>query len=91
MTLPVDYGDVEWLLERVSSFHKEYQHIEREYLELRTLLRDAESASRVTPEDEDARVKVFYLKRRLEDLEERHPWIASGKPPEVAFWLTPSG
>lgn len=91
MTVLIDYSDVEWLLERVSSFHKEHGHIEREHLELRTLLRDAEAALRVTPEDEDARVKVYYLRRRLEELEDRHPWIVSGKPPEVAYWAPPSG
>jgi hypothetical protein len=91
MTVPTDYGDVDWLLERLSQFHKEHQHVEREYLELRILLRDAEAALRAAPEDEGARVRVYYLKRRLEDLEERHPWIASGKPPEIAFWVPLSG
>jgi hypothetical protein len=91
MTIPVDYGDVEWLLERLSKFHREHQHVEREYLELRILLRDAEAALRAEPEDGNTRVRVYYLKRRLEDLEERHPWIASGKPPEIAFWLPLSG
>jgi hypothetical protein len=91
MTIPVDYGDVEWLLERHSRFHREYQHVEREYLELRILLRDAETALRAEPEDEERRVRVYYLKKRLEQLEERHPWIALGTPPEIAFWATPSG
>jgi hypothetical protein len=91
MTLPTDYGDEDWLLERLSKFHREYQHVEREYLELRILLRDAETALRAEPEDEDMRVRVYYLKRRLEELERRHPWIASGTPPEIAFWVPPSG
>jgi hypothetical protein len=91
MTVPVDYGDVDWLLERLSSFHQEYQHVEREYLELRTLLRDAEADLRAQPEDGDRRLKVYYLKRRLDELEGRYPWIASGKPPEIAFWVPPSG
>jgi hypothetical protein len=91
MTIPVDYGDVDWLLERLSKFHREYQHVEREYLELRTLLRDAEAALRAEPEDESMRVRVAYFKRRLEDLEARHPWIASGRPPEIAYWVPLSG
>ena len=91
MTVPIDYGDVDWVLERLCDFHKEYQHVEGEYLELRILLRDAETALRAEPEDGDMRVKVYYLKRRLEDLERRHPWIASGTPPEIAFWVPPSG
>ena len=91
MTIPIDYGDVDWVLERLSKFHKEHQHVEREYLELRILLRDAETALRAEPEDENMRVRVYYLKRRLEELERRHPWIASGTPPEIAFWVPPSG
>jgi hypothetical protein len=91
MTLPVDYGDADWLLERISTFHKEYRHVEKEYLELRTLLRDAEAALRSQPEDEDSRVRIFYLERRLEDLEAKYPWIASGKPPEIAFWAPMPG
>jgi hypothetical protein len=91
MTVPVDYGDVDWLLERHRQFHKEYQHVEREYLEIRTLLRDAELALRSAPEDEDLRLRVYYLKRRLDVLEEKYPWLASGRPPEVALWATPAG
>ena len=91
MTIPIDYGDVDWLLERLYDFHKEYQHVEREYLELRILLRDAEAALRAEPDDGDMRVRVYYLKRRLEVLEGKYPWIASGKPPEIAFWVPMSG
>lgn len=91
MVEPVDYGDVEWLLERLSTFHKEYHHIETEYLELRTHLRDAEALLRASPEDETLRVTVYYLTRRLEELEEKYPWIASGKAPEIAFWAPPGG
>jgi hypothetical protein len=91
MTISIDYGDVDWLLERLRQFRMEYQHIEREYLELRTLLRDAEAAFRADPENPDWPVKIRYLKKRLEVIETRHPWIASGKPPEVALWAPPGG
>jgi hypothetical protein len=91
MTLPIEYGDEDWLLERLSKFHREYQHVEREYLELRILLRDAETALKAEPEDGDMRVRVYYLKKRLEELERRHPWITSGTPPEIAFWVPPAG
>ncbi len=88
--IPIDYGDVDWQLERLSSFHKEYQHVEREYLELRTLLRDAEGTLRAAPDDETARIRVYYLKKRMEVLEARYPWITAGKPPEIV-WLPVSG
>jgi hypothetical protein len=91
MTIPVDYEDVDWQLQRLYDFHKDYQHVEREYLELRILLRDAEAALRAEPDDQNMRVKMYYLKGRLENIEVRHPWIISGKPPEIAFWVSPSG
>ncbi len=87
----IDYGDPDWLLERIHKFRKEVQHVEREYLELRVLLRDAETALRADAEDGDMRVRVHYLKGRLKDLERRHPWLVSGKPPEIAFWALPAG
>jgi hypothetical protein len=37
------------------------------------------------------RVRVHYLKRRMEELEQRHPWLVSGKAPEIAFWAPPAG
>lgn len=91
MTVPIDYGDVEWQMERLSSFHREYRHVEREYLELRTLLRDAEAALRADPENETLRMRVFYVSRRLSETEERCPWIASGSAPEIALWTPMCG
>jgi hypothetical protein len=37
------------------------------------------------------RVRVHYLKGRLEELEKRHSWLVSGKAPEIAFWAPPAG
>jgi hypothetical protein len=37
------------------------------------------------------RVRVHYLKGRMEDLEKRHPWLVSRKAPEIAFWAPPAG
>jgi hypothetical protein len=91
MTIPADYGDVDWLLDRVSNFHRESRHVEREYLELRTLLRDAQAVARTDPTNSEVQLRMHYLKRRLEVLEEKHPWLLAGKPPEIAFWMPPSG
>jgi hypothetical protein len=90
-TSPPDIRDPDWLLRRIHKFRKEVQHVEREYLELRTLLRDAEAALRSDPEDEEMRIRVHYLKGRIEDLEKRHAWLVSGKAPEIAFWAPPAG
>jgi hypothetical protein len=91
VTVPTDYSDPDWLLQRPHKFRQEVQHEEREYLELRTLLRDAEAALRADPEDCDMPVRVHHYKKRLEDLERRHPWLVSGKAPEIAFWPPPAG
>ena len=86
-----DHGDVEAELESIYKFRKEVQHVEREYLELRILLRDAEAALRADPDDGNMRVRVHHYKRRLEDFENRFPWLISGKAPEIAFWAPPAG
>ena len=91
MTFSKDYGDVDWLLERIHKFRKEFQHVEREYLELRVLLRDTEAALRADPEDGDMRIRVHHFEGRLKDLEKRYPWLISGKAPEIAFWALPAG
>jgi hypothetical protein len=91
MTIRADYGDLDWLLDRISAFHREYQHIEREHHELRILLRDAEAALREATEDALGRMRIYHLERRLADLQERHPWIASGKPSEIALWVPSCG
>ena len=88
---PPDIRDPDWLLRRIHKFRKEVQHVEAEYLELRTVLRDAEAALRADPEDGDMRVRVHYLKGRIKDLEKRHPWLVSRKAPEIAFWAPPAG
>jgi len=90
-TFPPDIRDPDWLLRRIHKFRQEVQHVEREYLELRTLLRDAEAALRADPENGDMRVRVHHYKRRMEDLESRFPWLVSGKAPEIAFWAPPAG
>jgi hypothetical protein len=91
MSSDIDLRDPDWLLRRIHKFRKEVQHVEREYLELRTLLRDAEAALRDDPENGEMRVRVHYLKGRLEELEKRHSWLVSGRAPEIAFWAPPAG
>ena len=71
------------------AFRKEAQPLEREHLERRVLLRDAEAAFRAEPEDEDLKARVRYLKKRLEDLDKKAPWISSDVPTEIALWGVP--
>ena len=86
-----DHGDVEAELESIYKFRKEVQHVEREYLELRILLRDAEAALRADLENGDMRVRVHHYKRRLKDLENQYSWISSGTSREIGLWALPAG
>ena len=86
-----DHGDVEAELESIYQFRKEVQHVEREYLELRILLRDAEAALRADAENGETRVRVHHYKRRLEDLENHYSWISSGTSREIGLCAPPAG
>lgn len=72
--------------EEWQTFRKEAQPLENEYLELRVLHRDAEVALRANPENEHLKAKVKYLKKRLEELEKKAPWISSDAPREILLW-----
>ncbi len=73
------------------AFRKETQPLEREYLEIRVVLRDAETALRAEPENEHFNARVKYLKKRLRDLEKNAPWISADTPWEVLLWGVPHG
>jgi hypothetical protein len=72
--------------EEWQAFRKEAEPLEREHLELRVLLRDAETDLGANPEDEKLKAKVKYLKKRLEELEKKAPWINSDAPLEIQLW-----
>ena len=78
-------------LEEFQIFRKEVQRIEREYLEIRVLLRDAEGAFRSDPGNEYFNAKVKYLKKRQKDLEKMGPRPSSDVPLEIALWSPPHG
>jgi len=73
------------LVRRIWEYRNSVQHLEREYLDLRILLRDAEVALRPDPENPDLKERIAYLKSRLKDLESRYPWISTGRHSEIPF------
>jgi len=75
------------LFDRIWKYRKGIQHIEREYLDLRVRLRDAEADLRSDSQNQKLKERVDYLKNRLQDLESRHPWIATGNPSEIPFCI----
>ncbi|HJX16381.1 MAG TPA: hypothetical protein VJ386_11655 [Candidatus Deferrimicrobiaceae bacterium] len=72
-------------------FREEARPLEREHLEIRTALRDAEAVLRACPEDEHMAARVKYLTRRLSHLETVAPWLSSEVPVEILLWGVPHG
>ncbi|MGH7771787.1 MAG: hypothetical protein ACREQA_06075 [Candidatus Binatia bacterium] len=72
--------------EEWQAFREMAQPLENEHLELRVVLRDAEMALRADPDNDALKAKVAYLKKRLEELEKKAPWISSDAPWEILLW-----
>lgn len=67
------------------------RRLEREYLEIRVLLRDTENSLKQDPESDYLAAKVKYLRKRLADLEKEAPRLASDVPLEIALFTPPHG
>ena len=78
-------------MEEYQSYQREVRRIEKEYLEIRVLLRDAEEDHRADPDSVYLEAKVKYLQKRLKDLESQGPRLASDHPLEIALWAPPHG
>ena len=60
----------EYVLFRIAWQHRNsIQHLEREYLDLRIQLRDAETDLRSDPQNNELMSRAEYLKDRIKDLE----------------------
>lgn len=73
-------------LEEFQAFRGEVLRVEEEHLEIRVGMRDAEAALRADPGNGDLKARLEELRKRLEALEERAPWILSGVPKEILLW-----
>jgi hypothetical protein len=78
-------------LQDYQALRRQTRPLEREYLELRILLRDAAAALKSKPRDEYLQAKVKYLSKRCQDLEEKHPYLVAEFPIEVALFAPPHG
>jgi hypothetical protein len=78
-------------LEGWQTFREQAQDVEKEHLEIRVALRDAEGALRETPANKDLEARVEELKTRLEEIDRQFPWISSAVPMEVLLWGVPHG
>ncbi|MCG6916138.1 MAG: hypothetical protein LJE89_01195 [Deltaproteobacteria bacterium] len=78
-------------LEEFQNYQKEVRRLEREYLEIRVLLRDAEEDYRKEPDSEYLKAKVKYLKKRQKDLESQAARLAADHPLEISLFAPPHG
>ena len=78
-------------MEDFQNYQKEVRLLEREYLEIRILLRDAEEDYRKEPESEYLEAKVKYLQKRLKGLESLAARLAADHPLEIALFAPPHG
>jgi len=69
----------------------EIKRLEKEYLDLRTQLRDTEADLRSDPDSEYLKAKVKYLNKRLKDIEKMGPRFASDYPLEISLFGPPHG
>jgi len=69
----------------------EIKRLEKEYLELRTLLRDAEAGLRSDSDNEYLRAKVKYLNKRIKDIEKKGPRLADAHPLGISLFGPPHG
>lgn len=89
-----DYWDMVGMLvdeEEWRTFRQEAQYLEKEHLETRVALRDAEAALRADPGNEELKAQVEELKSWLEELDRQAPWLTSDVPVEMALWGMPHG
>jgi len=84
------YDDVREM-EEFQNYQKEVRLIEREYLEIRVLLRGAEEDYKKEPDNEYLKAKVKYLQKRLKDLESKAARLAADHPLEISLFAPPHG
>ncbi len=78
-------------MEEFQTLRREVKRYEKEYLDLRTLLRDIEAELRSDPDSEYLKAKVKYLNKRLKDIEKKGPRLAADYPLEIALFAPPHG
>lgn len=78
-------------LEGFNNLREAVKRLEKEYLDLRTQLRDTEIELRSNPDSEYLQAKAKYLKKRLKDIEKEGPRLAADYPLEMALFSAPHG
>jgi hypothetical protein len=84
------YDDVQEMRD-FEALRREVKRLEKEYLDLRTQLRDTEVDLRADPGSEYLKAKVKYLTKRLKDMEKKAPRLAADHPLEISLFAPPHG
>ena len=79
------------VFKEIYNYRHSIQYIEKEYLDLRIRVRDAEADLRLDSKNRELKAQVDYLKSRLDDFESRYRWISTGRHSEIAFCIGQSG
>lgn len=90
MTMMWFYDDLNEIKE-FNNLREDVKRLEKEYLDLRTQLRDTEAEIRSNPDSEYLQAKAKYLKKRLKDIEKKGPRLAADYPLEIALFSAPHG
>ena len=84
------YDDIQEMKDFQALRH-DIKRLEKENLDLRIQLRDAEAGLRSDSDDEYLKAKVKYLNKRIKDLERKSPRLAADHPLEIALFAPPHG
>lgn len=77
------------LPEEYRNFRQYAQTVEREYEELRQILRATEEELMEQPADPNLTTRSAYLLKRLQEMETKFPWLVSDQLLEFALWGVP--
>lgn len=86
LTLTWFYDD---LSEDYIQFRRQAAPVEQEYQELRQLLAATRRELTAKPGEAELQVKAAYLKKRLQELETKFPWLTREITLEYALWGVP--
>lgn len=77
------------LPEEYRAFREEALALEKEHLEIRVALREAQAALGADPENSHLQARVAELETKLAEVEKRAPWISQGALIEMLLWGVP--
>jgi|UniRef100_A0A7C3WRH9 hypothetical protein len=78
-------------MEEYNRVKKTVRALEKEYLELRLALQEAQKELQADPQGELQQARVKYLEKRIRQLEEKNPWLSWNTPIEIALFSPPHG